>query len=85
MTDSVFLRAVNFLDKFLSKVLTRPEILQLVGTVCIFISAKLNGTCISADRLSVYTAQSVAPDMILVSEKFLLYLQLYHLAFLNIL
>lgn len=68
MEEPVFLRSVQYMDNFLAMQKINRTQFQLVGAVCLLISSKINGATISPQRLSYYTANSVAPDLLLVSN-----------------
>lgn len=72
MHTSVFLRAIQYMNKFLTEQEISRTQLQLLGTVCLFISSKIAGTLISVDNLAAYTAYSVSPELIRDWEQFVL-------------
>lgn len=72
MNTAVFIRAVQYMDKFLSIQRISRTQLQLLGAVCVLVSSKMAGTLISARTLVAYTANSVTTDMLLVWENFVL-------------
>ncbi|CAL8088346.1 unnamed protein product [Orchesella dallaii] len=72
MHVAVFLRAIQYMDKFLSLQRISRTQLQLLGAVCLLESSKIAGTTISLQRLVSYTADSVTPDMLLQWEDMLL-------------
>ena len=66
--DDVFPLSVNLLDRFLSVVEIRKSQLQLLGTACMFLSSKLKETVpLTAEKLVIYTDNSVTMDELLVS------------------
>jgi hypothetical protein len=63
----VFVLAINILDRFLSMQPIGKRHLQLLGTVCMFIAAKLRGCDkFDAETLVIYTANSITIDELLV-------------------
>ncbi|XP_012729277.3 G1/S-specific cyclin-D2b [Fundulus heteroclitus] len=64
--QDVFPLAINYLDRFLAVVPTRKNYLQLLGAVCIFLAAKLKDCRpLSAEKLCVYTDNSITPRELL--------------------
>lgn len=71
--EDVFPLAVNILDRFLSVVAVRKTQLQLVGTVCMFLSSKLKETIpLTAEKLVLYTDNSITLDELLNWETLIL-------------
>jgi hypothetical protein len=67
--DDVFVLAMNILDRFLSLQSIGKRHLQLLGTVCMFIAAKLRSAQqFSAETLVIYTANSITIEELLVSS-----------------
>jgi hypothetical protein len=65
----VFSLAVNILDRYLSEQPIKRNTFQLIASVCLFIASKLaNVIPILADKLVVYTDNSVAFDSIIEME-----------------
>lgn len=68
--QDVFPLAINYLDRFLAVMPTRKNLLQLLGAVCIFLAAKLKDCRPpSAEKLCVYTDNSITPRELLVRTK----------------
>lgn len=66
--DEVFVLAMNYMDRFLSKVDISKNQLQLLGAVCMFIASKLKETYpLTAEKLIIYTDHSIRLDELLVS------------------
>lgn len=65
---------MNLLDRFLSVQPIAKRHLQLIGTVCMFIAAKLksSSTHYSAETLVIYTDNSITIDQLLVCEQFVM-------------
>lgn len=67
---------MNYLDRFLAVVPTRKCHLQLLGAVCMFLASKLKETIpLTAEKLCIYTDNSIKPQELLVSSPPDLYLQ----------
>jgi len=61
---------MNYLDRFLAVVPTRKCNLQLLGAVCMFLASKLKETRpLTAEKLCIYTDNSIRPQELLVSTK----------------
>lgn len=59
---------MNYLDRFLAVVPTRKCHLQLLGAVCMFLASKLKETIpLTAEKLCIYTDNSIRPQELLVS------------------
>ena len=66
----VFSLAVNYMDRFLSKVNIQKSQFQLLACVCMFLASKFKETNpVPADTLVIYTDQSVTTLEILVSRQ----------------
>ncbi|XP_015266676.1 PREDICTED: G1/S-specific cyclin-D2 isoform X1 [Gekko japonicus] len=64
--EEVFPLAMNYLDRFLAVVPTPKCHLQLLGAVCIFLASKLKETIpLTAEKLCIYTDNSVRPQELL--------------------
>uniref|UniRef100_A0A8C7R778 Cyclin D2, a n=1 Tax=Oncorhynchus mykiss TaxID=8022 RepID=A0A8C7R778_ONCMY len=67
--EEVFPLAMNYLDRFLAVVPTRKCDLQLLGAVCMFLASKLKETRpLTADKLCIYTDNSIRPQELLEWE-----------------
>jgi len=72
--EDVFVLAMNILDRFLSVQQIGKRHLQLLGTVCMFIAAKLRSAVqFSAQTLVIYTANSITIEELLNWEQFVLH------------
>lgn len=61
--------AMNYLDRFLAVVPTKKCNLQLLGAVCMFLASKLKETRpLTAEKLCIYTDNSIRPQELLVSD-----------------
>lgn len=70
----VFVVAMNILDRFLSVQSIGKRHLQLLGTVCMFIAAKLRSAVqFNAETLVIYTANSITIEELLNWEQFVLH------------
>ena len=69
--ESVFLRAINYMDRFLSVHKIQRNQFQLLGASCLLISSKWSGSLLSPGRLIYYTAHSITLEMLLVSAQLL--------------
>lgn len=71
--EDIFALAMNLLDRFLSIQSISKRHLQLLGTVCMFIAAKLKcSTNFNAETLVIYTANSISIEQLLNWEQFVL-------------
>lgn len=60
---------MNYLDRFLSVEATRKTRLQLLGATCMFLASKMKETVpLTAEKLCIYTDNSVQPGELLVIE-----------------
>ncbi|KAJ8261885.1 hypothetical protein GJAV_G00159580 [Gymnothorax javanicus] len=67
--EEVFPLAMNYLDRFLAAVRTRKSNLQLLGAVCMFLASKLKETRpLTAEKLCIYTDNSIKPQELLEWE-----------------
>ena len=65
----MFPLAMNYLDRFLAVVPTQKRNLQLLGAVCMFLASKLKETRpLTAEKLCIYTDNSISPGELLVRE-----------------
>lgn len=72
--EDVFVLAMNLLDRFLSVQHIGKRHLQLLGTVCMFIAAKLRSAVqFNAETLVIYTANSISIEELLNWEQFVLH------------
>ncbi|XP_077449613.1 G1/S-specific cyclin-D2-like isoform X1 [Stigmatopora argus] len=64
--EDIFPLSVNYLDRYLSLMPTQKNHLQLLGAVCMFLAFKLKDTRpLSAERLCMYTENSISPNELL--------------------
>ncbi|KAI9517703.1 G1/S-specific cyclin-D1 [Dissostichus eleginoides] len=67
--EEVFPLAMNYLDRFLSVEATRKTRLQLLGATCMFLASKMKETVpLTAEKLCIYTDNSVHPGELLKME-----------------
>ncbi|KAJ8002688.1 hypothetical protein DPEC_G00161530 [Dallia pectoralis] len=67
--EEVFPLAMNFLDRYLSIEPTRKTRLQLLGATCMFLASKMKETIpLTAEKLSIYTDNSIRPGDLLQME-----------------
>ena len=68
----VFHLAVNYMDRFLSRVPLQKTQFQLLGCVCMFLASKFKETCpLPSENLVIYTDNSVTTNEITVSPSIL--------------
>lgn len=71
--EEVFPLSMNYLDRFLSVCDTPRTRLQLLGAACMFVASKLKETNpISAEKLVIYTDNSITLSMLMDMESLLL-------------
>ena len=68
----VFHLAINYMDRFLSRVPLQKTQFQLLGCVCMFLASKFKETCpLPSENLVIYTDNSVTTHEITVSLDFI--------------
>ena len=64
---------MNYLDRMLAILKIRRNQFQLLGATCMFLASKLKDTApLTAEKLIIYTDNSITLDQLLVSKGFLL-------------
>ncbi|KAM4618000.1 G1/S-specific cyclin-D1 [Discoglossus pictus] len=71
--EEVFPLAMNYLDRFLSVESLRKSRLQLLGATCMFLASKMKETIpLTAEKLCIYTDNSITPEQLLQMELLIL-------------
>ncbi|XP_041354782.1 G1/S-specific cyclin-D2-like [Gigantopelta aegis] len=72
--EEVFPLAINYLDRVLCVKVIHRTSLQLLGAACMFLSSKLKETCpLSAEKLVVYTDNSIGLQQLMDMESLVLH------------
>lgn len=70
--EEVFPLSMNYLDRFLSISRLRKTRLQLLGATCMFLASKLRESSpLSAEKLVIYTDNSITLDELVVNRHFI--------------
>ena len=69
--EEVFPLSMNYLDRFLSIQVIKKSRLQLLGATCMFLASKLRDTKpLSAEKLVIYTDNSITLEELMVNKYF---------------
>lgn len=61
---------MNYLDRFLSLEPLKKSRLQLLGATCMFVASKMKETIpLTAEKLCIYTDNSIRPEELLVTAE----------------